>query len=233
MKISYKLDNRERKLCTLLEEAKEIVVEQLDIGDFEINIVDDRKGLEKRYVFERKTLADLESSIKDGRWREQKMRCVASGANIIYIIEEWDDKYFDISQSVVTAIINLILCDNIKIVMTKSIKGTADFVLSLLQRINKDPSKYLAESVVNYSYEQCQIQPRKKDNMTQRSVLINQLCCVPGISWKKAAVIIDTCAVSSIYELCEQLKKNPEILQSCKGIGKSISQSLHTCLFGG
>jgi len=232
MEISYVLDNRERKLCTLLENETEICVKPLDIGDFDVKIVDKIKGLEKRFVFERKTLSDLESSIKDGRWREQKMRCVASGANIIYIIEEWSDEYFGINQSVVTAIINLILCDNIKIVMTKSIQGTADFITSLLQRINKDPKKYLSGSVVNYSYEECQVQPRKKDNTTKRTVLINQLCCVPGISWKKASVIIETCGVSSIFELCQQLKENPDIIKSCKGIGKSISDALRDNLIG-
>jgi ERCC4-type nuclease len=231
MESSFTLDNRERKLIALLEKEN-ITVAQLDIGDFEIKI-DNLKGIEKRFVFERKTLGDLESSIKDGRWREQKMRCIASGCNIVYVIEGLDDKYFETNMSVVTAIINLILCDNIKIVMTKNLSGTADLIRSLMQRIKKDPGKYLLGSIINYSYEQCQIQSRKKNNLTHRTVLINQLCCVPGVSWKKAAIIIDTCSVSSIYDLCEKLKKNPDILQSCRGIGKSISHSLYANLIVG
>jgi len=39
------------------------------------------------YIIERKSISDLASSIKDGRFREQKERLSQSNANIIYIIE--------------------------------------------------------------------------------------------------------------------------------------------------
>jgi ERCC4-type nuclease len=54
-----------------------ITSEQLEIGDIQI-IFDD-----KLYVYERKTVSDLLSSINDGRYKEQKIRLLNSHATNI------------------------------------------------------------------------------------------------------------------------------------------------------
>jgi ERCC4-type nuclease len=75
------LDSREHKLIELLPMA---TVQTLPVGDIWIG---DEKGL----IIERKSVADLESSILDGRYREQRSRCMAAatekGASLVYIIE--------------------------------------------------------------------------------------------------------------------------------------------------
>lgn len=221
------IDNRERKLISLLADAN-IIVKAMDIGDCEISV--EHEGASKKYIFERKTIADLQSSIKDGRWREQKMRCVASGANIVYIIEEWSDACLVNEPGCTTAIINLVLKGNVKVIMTTSVEGTANLIRCMLSRIEKEPVKYIEDKSA-HSYEQCQIQVKKKANVTKRSILINQLCTVPGISYKKAVTIIDTCNITCMSDLCEKMKEDPNLVKSCNGIGKSISDSLNTNLF--
>ena len=69
------IDNREKHLIELLKKRyPELVfsIQQLDIGDIHVLY----KGI-LVVVIERKTIADLIASIKDGRYREQKLRLKA------------------------------------------------------------------------------------------------------------------------------------------------------------
>ena len=88
-----KIDYREKSLYDLCisnkntDNFKNIIVEQhnLPLGDIIIN--DDDNEL---LIIERKTLSDLASSIRDGRYKEQSFRlseCSIHNHNIIYIIE--------------------------------------------------------------------------------------------------------------------------------------------------
>lgn len=63
-----RLDNRERDLIPLLPTA---TVQQLPVGDIWIG---EGPG---SLVIERKAVADLESSLLDGRYREQRTRLLA------------------------------------------------------------------------------------------------------------------------------------------------------------
>ena len=89
-----KIDTRERellKICTMLLEAVpafkdlKIVVEPLPLGDIIIN-----NGQIDNIIVERKSLSDLASSIKDGRYDEQSYRLNGlphHNHNIVYLIE--------------------------------------------------------------------------------------------------------------------------------------------------
>ena len=76
---------------TLLEEFNNrkitIITENLLVGDAHIR---NEKG-ELVYIFERKAKSDLEASIKDGRYHEQKNRLIETGLcrkQIVYVIEQ-------------------------------------------------------------------------------------------------------------------------------------------------
>lgn len=89
------IDNREpqqiiKYINALNEMAKvKIVIEitRLDIGDY---ILFDEEKNKNLIIIERKSLQDLESSIKDGRYNEQSFRLnqsITPNHNIIYLIE--------------------------------------------------------------------------------------------------------------------------------------------------
>tara|TARA_Y100000816_G_C26049206_1_gene549980 strand:- start:451 stop:1284 length:834 start_codon:yes stop_codon:yes gene_type:complete len=89
------IDNREPKelinyLNFLNSESKnkiEIIVKSLVLGDF---IIYDEISENNIIIFERKSLRDLEASIKDGRYNEQSLRLdneYIHNHNIYYIIE--------------------------------------------------------------------------------------------------------------------------------------------------
>ncbi len=87
------IDTREQKLYNLLSTMLndnsdwcKLEVNPLDIGD--IHIIDE--DTKEYIIFERKTLADLVSSISDGRYNEQSFRLQSTPVhnhNIFYIIE--------------------------------------------------------------------------------------------------------------------------------------------------
>ena len=64
-----------------------IEVKRLDVGDY---ILFDEEKNKNLIIIERKSLQDLESSIKDGRYNEQSFRLnqsITHNHNIIYLIE--------------------------------------------------------------------------------------------------------------------------------------------------
>ena len=70
----------------------------LELGDIEINI--SNVDFTNKFIFERKTLTDLNASINDGRYKEQKHRLLSSYSNnaITYIIEG-DDIHKSINRN--------------------------------------------------------------------------------------------------------------------------------------
>jgi len=96
MVLLIKIDSREHELiriCKYLLETVvhfkdlEITVESLPIGDV---LFYDTETSQDNLIIERKTLQDLNSSIKDGRYEEQSFRLNGSPVdnhNIIYLIE--------------------------------------------------------------------------------------------------------------------------------------------------
>ena len=86
-KIELLIDHRERELKTFFANYSNVKFSNLDIGDIVFRYQGDIVVL-----IERKTIGDLISSIKDGRYREQKMRLLKYREDnphikILYILE--------------------------------------------------------------------------------------------------------------------------------------------------
>lgn len=207
--ITFKIDAREHKLKDILmqsidcEECLAFLVvecENLFCGDFVIEV--DGKPI---VAIERKTLADLVASIRDGRYRVQKAKLLEcykqKDIPIIYLIEgrydfnpsfptfiEGMEKY-----SVLSSIINTQIRDHIQVVNTKDLEDTFDFLLSFLVRVCKDPKKYVG---IGATTQQAGI--KKEDLISSKPKVSNkqdmffyQLTQVPGISAKTAQAFVD------------------------------------------
>ena len=132
MSFIIKIDNREKKIIDTLDtldESFNYVKENLDLGDIQIVSHETNDIL---VIIERKTLQDLSSSIKDGRYKEQKNRILNTAlANVrkIYIFEGTNSSDFGLSQKIYeSTIINSILRDNIHIYKSKSVLDTINFI---------------------------------------------------------------------------------------------------------
>jgi ERCC4-type nuclease len=94
--IQIKIDCREHEIIRICKylldnvihfKDLEIVIESLPVGDV---VYYDTETKEEKVILERKSLQDLNSSIKDGRYEEQSFRLNGSSVhnhNIIYLIE--------------------------------------------------------------------------------------------------------------------------------------------------
>ena len=199
------IDNREKQLYTNIKERDldiykdkiEINVEQLDIGDIHIYFsYNDNNYL---YIYERKTSNDLISSIKDGRYKEQKLRLKASNAiSINYLIE--GDSITSIknknNQKILTsAYIHTLYRDKINVIFTSNIEDTITFLLLLSSKIIDKPENFINinnDNTVNY-IDNCKIKTEKNKNIDKYTCYLLQLSQIPSISKEIAKNI------SSIY----------------------------------
>jgi len=237
------LDNRERHLEESLNIPHEVV--QLDIGDV---VIKDDQGT-PICIIERKTVADLAASIKDGRYKEQKIRLMSHAADtnaiMIYIIEGKmsfnENAYaFGLSnKSIISAIINTQLRDKVHVFHTNSLIDTANCIECIWKRLEKLrlPSRDggAATSIEDKYAELVAIKPQKKANMTQDIVLLSQLSSIPGISSKKAQLVVDHFKCKSIFTMMKSVQFNAEKFEqellSIHGIGKAIAKSIKEHLF--
>ena len=185
-----KVDHREGKLKELFDSECKLAYEyeNLEYGDFQI-LVDNQIKL----IFERKTLADLMASIKDGRYKNQKAKLVSAGfsvSQIYYIIEgklgfspSSNSKETTILQS---ALINTTIRDKIACFQTGSLRETFDLVISIYQRVKDDPAKYFESGAGIESQSVVLTSSKDSDDKVFKAIL----CQIPGLSDKSAGAIL-------------------------------------------
>ena len=153
------IDSRECKLIEILQ-SKEIEYkkEYLDLGDIMITTETSENNVLPLIIFERKTWSDLKSSIKDGRFREQRSRLQqlkedgSLTLKIIYIIEGAYSSQYELERKI---LLRLLLLYDYPIIYTCSVYHTvevikSDFLLnnSLLQDIKTGNSRDMIEDQV-------------------------------------------------------------------------------------
>lgn len=122
-----------------------IVKQVLLLGDIAIHRDDDSPVC----LIERKSLADLLASIKDGRYEEQSHRLIhASGYhphNIIYIIEGLTSQLRSPAEKkiVFSAITSLNLFKGFSVLRTSSVQETAELILAMTDKISRNIIKNL------------------------------------------------------------------------------------------
>lgn len=207
------LDCREHKLIEIFPDTE---TKQLDIGD--IHFIDENDNV--KCIVERKTLNDLSSSIIDGRYKEQKCRLLSSGYKVIYIIEGLSKNNYGVKHNtLLSALLNTQLRDNIVVIRSKDINETANILVLLKEKLNG----YEHQSNLNYSNE---IYIKKSKNLTKEVVYKNQLSCIPGISIKIATEIIKVYPTFPI--LISKFQENGcNMLSTIDGIGNIISKKVY------
>jgi crossover junction endonuclease MUS81 len=170
------------------------------------------------YIIERKRLDDLVSSIKDGRFHEQKFRLRKSGIkNVIYIIEEISmnsDHFQKYEEAVQSAIAGTQVVEGYFIKKTQKMDDTIRYLVSmtklLKQRYEKKPLHLIPTKVIttgNYmplvehlrktklstefhiTYSAFASLSSKSETLTLRDVYLKMLMCTRGITGEKALEI--------------------------------------------
>jgi crossover junction endonuclease MUS81 len=184
------VDSRETQLISLLQSRDldkyvnliSIETHQLDIGDIQITCDN------KVWTLERKTVQDLMASVKDGRYKEQKMRLQSSGHDCTYVIEGDDvlSHKFERYQSILSgAYLHTMYRDNMRIIFTKNINDTCTFILTLACKIVDKPDAFLQEKANQDQdeYIDClKLKTKKIENITPENCYLMQLSQIPTIS---------------------------------------------------
>jgi crossover junction endonuclease MUS81 len=184
-------------------------------------------------IIERKSISDLASSIKDGRYREQKERLSQSNANIIYMIEGNINTLRGngiCKTTLKSSIINLQLKHKYLVFKTDSESDSFEYLLLLYKKIQENNGIDFNKSE-NVTF-------KKKDSMS--SVYINQLTMINGVSkaialkiaekYKSLIILINTYnSITDNKLTCENLLSDIQITDKRK-LGKALSKKIFNAL---
>ena len=212
------IDNRETRLMTAIDNSIEYKVEQLNLGDITFS-----NGDGTQVVVERKSLSDLESSIKDGRYKNQVNRllaCSVPNRNIVFLIEG-DLTHFRSfangfsEKSLLSAMTSLWYKHGFTVLRTLSITETADWVVntaSKLARINCGPG-------VVFDPEP------KRSQSTPQSFYMTCLTLVPGLSSASVGALVESFPTLGV--LIRALREDDSQVYEIKirGSGRRIAKS--------
>ncbi len=195
-KTKWIIDTRERDICELFnKQSVHFEIKALDVGDMHIVDIESNEIL---FLFERKTLSDLSSSITDGRYKEQKQRLLHSlhsRTKKIYIIEGDDMSDFHLDKSVFEGVmINTVVRDGIMIYRTKNIEETIHMMIHIKKNIEDHYDEIMENflGIPNEKEIEYQVfKTVKKENMTEKVVFRAMLSMIPQISNTIADVLID------------------------------------------
>lgn len=229
--MKIQIDFREKDLISKICNTEDIITETLSlpVGD----IIFCKEENEPEFIIERKTIADLSASIKDGRFREQKQRLLESikdNSKIVYIIEgEWNNKLLP-KNIIDGAILNLIFIHNYKVIRTNSLDNTIEMMKLMYKKIETNKISKESESENGL----CVLISKKDKDKTK--IFENQLCMINGVSLKIAEAIKKK--YKSIFCLIEtymqkETEKEKELLlvdlviTDKRKIGKALSKKIY------
>ena len=243
--MNFIIDNRERKIIETISKSipNKYQLENLELGDFLFKID------ETPYVIiERKTVQDLASSIKDGRYKEQKIRLLSEkeknkNLKIILLIEgNINTKTGGIpSATFHSVVINSMIRDGIYVLITKNIEETCETLVKIYKLIEKNKKDFLTvlqgstnSSVNSEDYASC-LKKNKKENLTPKVCYINQLSQIPGVSTTIASKIVEK--FPTMLELIRDLEiEEGDTIEELKygssnrKIGKIVSKRIYEYL---
>lgn len=178
------VDNREQKLIPLLSDEPGFVSKQLDLGDI---IIDNDSH---KIIIERKTITDFNASLKDGRYRNQKLRLLEWKSmdenvrkDVIYILEE---KYGDNKDRAYWgAIVNANLRDGIFVIQSDGLVRTAEIARDIKKKVEEKKFTSLEGSRENIHLEGL----GKGDYNSPPNCYLGQLTIIPGVSKNTAKIL--------------------------------------------
>jgi ERCC4-type nuclease len=166
----------------------EIQTRSLDVGDIAMYVQD-----QLVWIWERKTLPDLASSIRDGRFSSQKARTLAfktvnPHVKVGFIIEgNWTKVRDDAVSRVRGALCNLAMHSEWHVLPTKDVTGTAQSLINMSQKLHvtdatssrPEPLSSASTTISDGHYT-----PRKMTD--SRDIFVQQLMCLPSIGGESA-----------------------------------------------
>jgi ERCC4-type nuclease len=232
----YYLDTREAELIKLLPTS---TVKQLPVGDIWIGletIVEEEKReyavKEGALIIERKSIKDLEASILDGRYREQRGRilafCQENKAQPVYILEgALSSATGRLQKKAIMKFINrLVLRYQIAVLHTDSVQETAELVEALIEQWMDDPTALKRTTELVKVSDGIHI--KKKVNSAEQFAVTCLAQC-PGVSVKMAEALLQT--FHTMKGVMDAEQKEIEVVKvGTRKVGPAVSKRLKELL---
>lgn len=255
-----KIDNREHELLRLCKHFIEtgpiykelkIVVEALPLGDVILC-----KDSSENIIIERKSLGDLSSSIKDGRYEEQSYRLNGlphHNHNIMYLIEgdltrsssnsfnSFKDRVD--KTTLYSAMFSLNYYKGFSVLRSMNTEESALMICNMAYKLNKSADKQgfysnantNAFSLVNEEQPEKEdsycnvIKKVKKENITPENIGEIMLCQIPGISSTSAIAVMKE--FKTIQNLVAKINESETCLKdisytNAKGQSRRINKTV-------
>ena len=219
------------------ESQVKIEVDTLDLGD--IIICDKNKN--ELLIIERKSLNDLASSIKDGRYAEQSFRLANinhHNHNIIYLIEGdrsiYSTRYNRINYSTLqSAMFSLQYFKGFSLFQTRNCVETAEYILTIIKKLLKEKTRenyyknIIQQNNTNFKTYTDVVKREKKANIKPENVGEIILSQIPGISSKTSKCVMSN--FNSLHHLLESIKNDKKclddlVIEMKNGTKRRISQ---------
>lgn len=216
------IDNRETDLfekCQSIVFSKQnyTVLEEavLPIGDVLVKTDEDRDIM----IIERKTLADLLASIKDGRYEEQSHRLRhASGFrshNVLYIIEGilTTLKTPLEKKLVYSAITSLNHFKGFSVLRTSSVQETAEFLVCMADKIDRNIMKGVFPAYLNEDHRRMLFPPTPEttsitaETSSSSESVSNETSCEPPTDENIATIATETATATATVNYSQFVKK--------------------------
>lgn len=220
------LDVRERELSFRLPSWQK---KQLSVGDAWIGLSGEEIA-PGGVVVERKSADDLEASILDGRYREQRTRLLAYAAELrarpLYIIEGDLDRLYGRLQkkALLKYLTRLSLRYGVGILQTSCLDETAELLRILQEQYEEDKTVFQAQTL---SYTDVVSSSRKTNRAENLFSLMIQQC--PGVSAKVAAALVSHFQTFSRLFSADE-KSIAEVKNGGRRIGPAVAKRLYEVL---
>jgi crossover junction endonuclease MUS81 len=260
--MQIKIDKRERDLYANCEERINtindaeihLVPEMLPLGDI---IICDDNGNEF-VIIERKTLNDLASSIRDGRYKEQGYRlneCSVHNHNIIYLVEGNLQSYNGYKahlerKALLSSFVSLTYFKGFSLHRTENVNETAEWILSYASKLQRENGKSFydiacadtsegVQNKVTNSYVDVSSRV-KKNNVNVDNIASIMLSQIPGVSAAVASAVMSK--YGRLKDLIDDLTNNPYALEEImiptktnkmRKISKTSTHNIYSYLVAG
>jgi ERCC4-type nuclease len=223
------LDTREADLIAQLGGT----VKALPVGDIWIG-TNDEGILEGGLIIERKSIRDLEASILDGRYREQRGRilsfCQEKKTQAMYILEGALSSATGRLQkkALLKFIHRLIFHYQIAVMQTASVQETAELVQTLEEQWKEDPASLQRTTELIKVTDGIHVQ-KKANAADPKQFAISCLAQCPGVSVNMALAIVT--AFGSLQGVLQaSCKELAEVKVGARKVGPAVSTRLHELL---
>ena len=217
------IDTREHDLIALLNDIQP-EIKQIPVGDIWIG----------NLVIERKSIRDLEASILDGRYREQRGRilahCHETNTQPLYILEGGLTSHIGrLTTSTIMKFINrLVFHYQLSVVQTGSLKETADLLKAIAEQQQEKPESLQRKTDLIKVADGLHVQ-KKVNAQDPRQFSIACLSQCPGVSVKMAESLIT--AFGSLKGVMDAPVKDIENVKvGTRKVGPVVSKRLHELL---